>query len=113
MSFEYSGSPIPKDSRLVIPSANAIANLGQLAVDLIIKNKEMTRIGFISCSLVEPVVALDAFTKDSNTIFTAMEVYAGSRENIVALQLRSPVFKGLGKVVCGLTCVLGLCKASL
>jgi hypothetical protein len=53
MSFKFTGSVIKEDSRLVLPSTNAVANLGQLAADLLIKNHSLERIISFNGSLIK------------------------------------------------------------
>lgn len=74
---------------LILPSV-AVGNVGQLAVDLLISNLNLSKIGQIFSASFIPVVGANAYHEHSNELITAIDIYAGTKERIVVIQIRSP-----------------------
>jgi len=74
---------------LVLPSV-AVGNVGQLSVDLLISNLNLLKIGQIFSASFIPVVGANAYHEHLNELITAIDIYAGIKERIVAIQIRSP-----------------------
>ncbi|KAI9000000.1 PAC2 family-domain-containing protein [Gaertneriomyces semiglobifer] len=80
---------------LVLPSPNGLGNVGQLAVDLLISSLGLERIGFLSSSLILPVVGNDSYvSQGAPELHTNFEVYqspSGADLSFTVIQLRTPV----------------------
>lgn len=74
---------------LILPSV-AVGNVGQLSVDLLISNLNLEKIGQIFSAAFVPVVGANAYRECPNELITTIDVYAGSKERIVVVQIRSP-----------------------
>ncbi|KAL6267950.1 hypothetical protein P5V15_001018 [Pogonomyrmex californicus] len=74
---------------LILPSV-AIGNVGQLSVDLLISNLNLSKIGQIFDAAFVPIVGANAYYEHSSEIITAIDIYAGIKERIIAIQIRSP-----------------------
>ncbi|KYQ54387.1 Proteasome assembly chaperone 2 [Trachymyrmex zeteki] len=74
---------------LILPSV-AVGNVGQLSVDLLISNLNLPKVGQIFSASFIPVVGANAYHEHSNEIITAIDIYAGIKERIVVIQIRSP-----------------------
>lgn len=78
-----------EDYTLILPSV-AVGNVGQLSVDLLISNLNLQKIGQIFSAAFVPIVGANAYHECSNELITAIDVYAGFKEHIVVVQIRSP-----------------------
>lgn len=74
---------------LILPSV-AVGNVGQLSVDLFISNLNLPKIGQIFSASFVPIVGANAYHEHSNEIVTAIDIYAGIKERIIIVQIRSP-----------------------
>ncbi|KAG5337429.1 PSMG2 protein, partial [Acromyrmex charruanus] len=74
---------------LILPSV-AVGNVGQLSVDLLISNLNLPKVGQIFSTSFIPVVGANAYHEHSNELITAIDIYAGIKERIVVIQIRSP-----------------------
>ncbi|XP_024870121.1 proteasome assembly chaperone 2-like [Temnothorax curvispinosus] len=74
---------------LILPSV-AVGNVGQLSVDLLVSNLNLSKIGQIFSASFVPVVGANAYNEHSNELITAIDIYAGIKERIVVIQIRSP-----------------------
>lgn len=74
---------------LILPSV-AVGNVGQLSVDLLISNLNLQKIGQIFSAAFVPIVGANAYHESSNELITAIDIYAGVKEGIVVVQIRSP-----------------------
>ncbi|TPX60000.1 hypothetical protein PhCBS80983_g02057 [Powellomyces hirtus] len=86
---------------LVMPAPNALGNLGQLAVDVLISSLSLRRVGFVSSDLVLPVCGTEVYGTEEtpNTLHTSFEVYASlpdASPQLVVVQLRAPVISRKG-----------------
>ncbi|XP_077264703.1 proteasome assembly chaperone 2 [Temnothorax americanus] len=79
---------------LILPSV-AVGNVGQLSVDLLVSNLNLPKIGQIFSASFVPVVGANAYNEHSNELVTAIDIYAGIKERIVVIQIRSPYVGGL------------------
>ncbi|KAK0089113.1 hypothetical protein PV325_009144 [Microctonus aethiopoides] len=79
---------------LIIPAV-AVGNVGQLAIDLLITNTNMKKIGYVVNSCFIPILGADPYVKDSTELCTASDVYHNDKDKIIAIQIRSPSTKGL------------------
>ncbi|KAF4621076.1 hypothetical protein D9613_000383 [Agrocybe pediades] len=77
---------------LIVPIVST-ANVGQLAVDLIIASLALTRIAVLDPRFCIPVVG--ARDDGQKGITTALELYGHPDSNLVVIQQRSPVLKSL------------------
>lgn len=73
----------------IVPAV-AVGNVAQLAVDLLIHNAGMTRIGQAFCPDFIPFLGADPYDKDSSDICTTADFYISEDKRIIALQIRSP-----------------------
>jgi proteasome assembly chaperone 2 len=71
----------------------AVGNVGQLAVDLLIVRHSLTCIGYLETAFVQPCAGLNAYD-GSGKVHLAMELYAGADTGVVVLQQRAPVLRG-------------------
>ena len=71
----------------------AVGNVGQLAVDLLIVRHNLTRIGYVETPLIQPCAGLNAYD-GSGKVHLAMELYAEASTSVVVLQQRAPVLRG-------------------
>ena len=76
-----------------VQPGEAVGNVGQLAVDLLIVRHSLTRIGYLETPLVQPCAGLNAYD-DSGKVHLAMELYAEAGTGEVMLQQRAPVLRG-------------------
>lgn len=74
---------------LILPSV-AVGNVGQLSVDLLVSNLNLPKIGQIFSASFIPVVGANAYHEQSNELITTIDIYAGIKERIVVIQIRSP-----------------------
>ncbi|XP_011695690.1 PREDICTED: proteasome assembly chaperone 2-like [Wasmannia auropunctata] len=79
---------------LILPSV-AVGNVGQLSVDLLISNLNLSKIGQIFSASFVPVVGANAYHEHSSELSTAIDIYAGTKEHVVVIQIRSPYVGGL------------------
>ncbi|KAG7212565.1 hypothetical protein KM043_012866 [Ampulex compressa] len=79
---------------LILPSL-AVGNVGQLSIDLLISSLDLHVIGQILSSAFVPVVGLDPYDNSSKVLCTAIDVYASTKNKIVAIQIRSPYISDL------------------
>lgn len=79
---------------LILPSV-AVGNVAQLTVDLLIASLNLQKIGQILTSAFIPIVGLDPYTETTEHLCTAIDVYAGIKEQIIVIQIRSPFVKSL------------------
>lgn len=78
-----------EDYTLILPSV-AVGNVGQLSVDLLISNLNLQKIGQIFSAAFVPIIGANAYHECSNELITAIDVYAGFKEHVVVVQIRSP-----------------------
>jgi proteasome assembly chaperone 2 len=71
----------------------AVGNVGQLAVDLLIVRHSLTCIGYLETAFVQPCAGLNAYD-GSGKVHLAMELYAEAGTGAVVLQQRAPVLRG-------------------
>ncbi|KAJ3344364.1 hypothetical protein HDU93_000154 [Gonapodya sp. JEL0774] len=98
-SFELSCSWLV---RMLEPSPNSIANLGQLAVDLIVSTFNLQLVGWIrqNSDILLPLAGIDPLgrgpqgSKQTLDVAGETEVYYSSDLRLTVLQLRSAVIKG-------------------
>lgn len=70
--------------------------VGQLAVDLLITNCSLARVGYLDCPDVVPVVGNDCFSETSaGVLHVAVEVFQDFKNAFTVVQVRSPVLGGL------------------
>lgn len=80
--------------RLILPAVS-IGNVGQLAVDLLISSRTVTKAGYLDDPYVLPCVGNDPFGPEADgTLAVALEVYEDSDRELAIVQQRSPVMKG-------------------
>ncbi|KAI8813874.1 hypothetical protein BJ742DRAFT_766890 [Cladochytrium replicatum] len=84
---------------LLMPAPNSIANLSQLAIDILLTTLRVERVGFIDCPYIIPVCGLESPRElgKERILHTAAEAYQtieGTKFTI--LQIRAPVAKGKG-----------------
>eukprot|EP00959_Pyramimonas_sp_CCMP1952_P461773 9482162-Pyramimonas_sp.AAC.1 len=90
---------------LVVPAVST-ANVGQLAVDLLISTLELPRVGYLEHDAVLPCVGNDPYVASSSScgnVATCMELYADASKALVVMQQRAPVTPGAARP---LFCVL-------
>lgn len=75
---------------LIMPIV-AVGNVGQLAVDLLLENLDVTCVGRIHSSTILPLVGLNPFLKNSTELVTSCQVYETTKLKLVILQQRTPV----------------------
>jgi len=75
---------------LIVPVVS-VANVGQLAADLLISSLDLHRIGIFNPKDLVPVVG--AREDDEAGVTTPLELYSRQDVNIVVIQQRSPVLK--------------------
>lgn len=78
-----------EDYTLILPSV-AVGNVGQLSVDLLISNLNLQKIGQIFSAAFVPIIGANAYHECSNELITAIDVYAGFKEHVIVVQIRSP-----------------------
>ncbi|XP_012528686.1 proteasome assembly chaperone 2 [Monomorium pharaonis] len=81
---------------LILPSV-AVGNVGQLSVDLLVSNLNLPKIGQIFSASFMPVVGANAYHEHTNELVTTIDIYAGIKERIVVVQIRSPYVGELGE----------------
>lgn len=79
---------------LILPSV-AVGNVGQLSVDLLISNLNLQRIGQVFSTAFVPIVGANAYEEHSKELITAIDIYAGIKERLIVLQIRSPYVNSL------------------
>lgn len=79
---------------LILPSV-AVGNVGQLSVDLLILNLNLRKIGQFSSTAFIPIVGANAYDEHSNELVTAIDIYAGVKERLIVIQIRSPYVNAL------------------
>ena len=77
---------------LILPSV-AVGNVGQLAVDLLISNLNLRKIGQVLNSAFIPIIGANPYDENSPDLCTAVDLFYGADKRIVALQIRSPITK--------------------
>ncbi|KAF9784472.1 PAC2 family-domain-containing protein [Thelephora terrestris] len=87
----YSPSEGNLKGKLLIVPVVSTANIGQLAVDLLISSLDLHRIGIFDPRDLVPVVA--AREDDEPGITTPLELYGSQDANFVVIQQRSPALK--------------------
>ncbi|KAI9208709.1 PAC2 family-domain-containing protein [Polychytrium aggregatum] len=83
-------------STLILPAANNIGNIGQLAIDLIVSTYGLKRVGFLESPWVLPLAGNDAYAKpgdQAGVLHTSFEVYQDADSLLTVVQLRSLVIK--------------------
>mmetsp|Transcript_21702 Transcript_21702/g.47678 ORF Transcript_21702/g.47678 Transcript_21702/m.47678 type:complete len:262 (-) Transcript_21702:324-1109(-) len=78
---------------LVVPAVST-ANVGQLAVDLLISTLELPRVAYLEHDAVLPCVGNDPYVAPCGAVATSMELYADASKSLVVMQQRSPVTPG-------------------
>eukprot|EP00242_Pyramimonas_sp_CCMP2087_P011175 CAMPEP_0198210528 /NCGR_PEP_ID=MMETSP1445-20131203/20399_1 /TAXON_ID=36898 /ORGANISM="Pyramimonas sp., Strain CCMP2087" /LENGTH=258 /DNA_ID=CAMNT_0043884611 /DNA_START=77 /DNA_END=853 /DNA_ORIENTATION=+ len=81
---------------LVLPAVT-VANVGQLAVDLLVSTLEMPRVGYLEHASVLPCVGNDPYVASAasfGNVATSMELYGDASKSLVVMQQRSPVVPG-------------------
>ncbi|CAM6120976.1 unnamed protein product [Calypogeia fissa] len=79
---------------LILP-ALSIGNVGQLAVDLLISSRTVTKAGYLDDPYVLPCVGNDPFGPEADgTLAVSLEVFEDSESELAIVQQRSPVVKG-------------------
>lgn len=73
----------------ILPSLS-VANVPQLAVDLVIESLKMTKIGFSSHPGIVPVIGPPAFAHDQE-MTSSCELFVSEQNKVAAMQLRAPV----------------------
>ncbi|KAL0117806.1 hypothetical protein PUN28_008892 [Cardiocondyla obscurior] len=73
---------------LILPSV-AVGNVGQLSVDLLVSNLNLPKIGQIFTPSFVPIVGANAYDECSSELITAIDIYAGRKERVVVIQIRS------------------------
>lgn len=79
---------------LILPSV-AVGNVGQLSVDLLISNLNLQRIGQVFSTAFVPIVGANAYEENSKQPITAIDIYAGIKERLIVIQIRSPYVNSL------------------
>ncbi|EFN79808.1 proteasome assembly chaperone 2 [Harpegnathos saltator] len=74
---------------LILPSV-AVGNVGQLSVDLLISNLNLRKIGQVFSTAFVPIVGANAYDEYSKELITAIDIYAGIKERLIVIQIRSP-----------------------
>ncbi|KAH8828255.1 PAC2 family-domain-containing protein [Flagelloscypha sp. PMI_526] len=87
MGFIYPKTPSLSNKTLVIPIVS-VANVSQLAVDLLIASLDLTRE-----AIVDPTFFIPATSSSADGIVTPLELYSSSTSPIAVFQQRSPVLK--------------------
>ena len=81
---------------LVLPAVT-VANVGQLAVDLLVSTLELPRVGYLEHASVLPCVGNDPYVASAashGNVATSMELYGHASKSLVVMQQRSPVVPG-------------------
>ncbi|XP_026203317.1 proteasome assembly chaperone 2 [Anabas testudineus] len=92
-------SPSFKDFTLVMPAV-AVGNVGQLAVDLIVSNLNMSRVGHIHTDCLIPMAGNNPYATckdDAEEIHTPAEVYTAPELKLAVLQIRAPIIQTKNK----------------
>ncbi|XP_028392303.1 proteasome assembly chaperone 2-like [Dendronephthya gigantea] len=87
---------------LILP-AISIGNVGQLAVDLLIYNVELKKVGYLYDSSILPVAGNNPFASpkiQEGNLVTSAEVYKCDEKKLVVVQLRAPLAKGCRQIFC-------------
>ncbi|XP_076235267.1 proteasome assembly chaperone 2 [Calliopsis andreniformis] len=74
---------------LILPSV-AVGNVGQLCVDLLISNLNLSKVGSMWNSMFIPICGLDPYNENSTSLCTNADFYLGATFKLIVLQLRSP-----------------------
>ncbi|KAJ3511611.1 hypothetical protein NLJ89_g3997 [Agrocybe chaxingu] len=91
MPFIYPTSQLSLEGKTVIIPVVSTANVGQLAVDLIIASLSLQRVAILESGYCVPVVG--ARENGQKGITTALELYGHPDVDFVVIQQRSPVLK--------------------
>lgn len=90
-------STIAPACSLILPAVS-VANIGQLAVDLLIVSLKAVKIGYLHSTFVHPIIANDAdavkIKQCTGRISLPIEVYYAAEAKLVIVQQRSPVLRG-------------------
>lgn len=78
-----------KDYTLIVPAV-AVGNVAQLAVDLLIYNSGMKKIGQLQSPDFIPFIGADPYDESSTQICTTADFYIHENKRIIVLQIRSP-----------------------
>ena len=78
---------------LVLPAVST-ANVGQLAVDLLISTLALPRVAYLEHDAVLPCVGNDPYVAPCGNVATSMELYADASKALVVMQQRAPVTPG-------------------
>lgn len=103
MSFPVKHRPVDYQkitgSTLVIPAVS-IANIPQLAADLLLHNFGFTKVGTLLDMYLYPYISgvdhLELQLPPSGVLF-ALEVYYNGKHNVTLIQQRSPIIPGMAK----------------
>eukprot|EP01098_Paradermamoeba_levis_P003471 TRINITY_DN1577_c0_g4_i1.p1 TRINITY_DN1577_c0_g4~~TRINITY_DN1577_c0_g4_i1.p1 ORF type:complete len:307 (+),score=97.48 TRINITY_DN1577_c0_g4_i1:60-980(+) len=79
-------------STLIIPN-NALGNVGQLAVDLLVNSFQLEQVGYLYEPSVLPIVGDSAFHFHSPHLSTSLEVFQDQARKLTLIQLRAPIVK--------------------
>ncbi|XP_065902107.1 proteasome assembly chaperone 2-like [Dysidea avara] len=85
-----------KGCKLVLPCVS-VGNVAQLTVDLLVATLKMEHIGHLYDECFLPLVCHSAFDHTRGAVSTSAEVYMTSDQQLVVVQLRSPIAKGKEK----------------
>ncbi|KAF8160843.1 PAC2 family-domain-containing protein [Crassisporium funariophilum] len=91
MWFIHSPEPLDLTGKTILIPVVSTANVGQLAVDLIIASFSLTRVAILNPTYCVPVVG--AREDGQKGITTPLELYSRSNLDFVVVQQRSPVLK--------------------
>ena len=83
--------------RIALPGAQAavtVANVGQLAADLLISTLGLRHVAYLEDQNVLPCSGHDAFTEGRGEVVTALELFSDSSLGLFVLQQRAPVIGG-------------------
>ncbi|XP_046842744.1 proteasome assembly chaperone 2-like isoform X2 [Xenia sp. Carnegie-2017] len=86
----------------VLP-AISVGNVGQLAIDLLIHNLCLKRVGYFYDDCILPLVGNNPFDEpdcNDGSLVTSSEVFMCDQSKIVVLQLRAPLAKGCRQIFC-------------
>ncbi|KAH7916538.1 PAC2 family-domain-containing protein [Hygrophoropsis aurantiaca] len=91
MSFYTPTSRLKLAGKILVIPVVSVANVPQLAVDLLITSLALSRVGVFDPKLLVPVVG--AREDGLPGITTPLELYASEAQNIAVIQQRSPTLK--------------------
>ncbi|KAH8276793.1 hypothetical protein KR026_000910 [Drosophila bipectinata] len=77
------------DYTVIIPSI-CVGNAAQLACDLLIASKQLSRIGSLSHPALIPVFGPSAYQHEPNEKVSSCELYEGSEDKLLVVQFRAP-----------------------